>query len=839
MRPDARFRLETAVFFLVMLTFTTIASYWQWFRTLDLMLFDSVISQFSAPLRDDLIIVGIDEQSLAQHGPWPWPRGVQAELLKAIAAVEPAAVLLDFVYGGQTSVAEDSLLADAGQLIDTLALPMMIDALATDRQLIEVLPYPDLLAAADVLGHVHVELDSDAIARGVYLYQGVGDAHWPHIALSLAMDQEQLPDGQLVSSDGCESAPYSLQNQRCQFVYLAFVGPPGTVPEVSALELMNGLLDSRLLHGKTLFVGITAAAAPDSVTSPVSSNTRPMPGVEFNANLFNSLLQDRTIFPGSWLLILLIACACVVPPALMLPRLTPKSMLAAASGFALIPLLLSFLSLTVFSVQLPLAAAFVTCLLSYPYWGWRRHEVAWRFVNAEMSRLALEKSRWVLTDGQSAETAVAALRSTLRAQASWRDAPPDSADDTLLSLPGSDGQWLQLNRDQPFSEAEKKYVAKLAPTFRAADTETHLPGEMLAAQIRRLKSAAQEVRVGREVGLRGLAEMPNGVAILSALNQVLFVNHACRTLLDLPAEIEGGTLTELVPGLVPPLGRSWQDIGRAVILDQQTITFETQTGAGVPVVIEAAALADKGDIPDTWVITLTNISDVRIAERDREEALAFLSHDLRSPMLSVLALVRSAEPNVLLPDIERYTQKALSVSEQFLLLSRVQAREAFETYELDLATVIDNAIDQLFPLARDKGSTITYTQTLSSEEGAWIIGNGELLERALVNLLSNAIKYSDVDSSVSVSLAEAHDAFTIRVDDSGTGIPADEVDLVFNPYFRSKEPALAEQRGTGLGLRFVKTVVERHGGSVAVTSEFGVGSQFAVTLPRTADQISE
>ena len=54
-----------------------------------------------------------------------------------------------------------------------------------------------------------------------------------------------------------------------------------------------------------------------------------------------------------------------------------------------------------------------------------------------------------------------------------------------------------------------------------------------------------------------------------------------------------------------------------------------------------------------------------------------------------------------------------------------------------------------------------------------------------------------------------------------------------DPYFRSREPTLAEQRGTGLGLRFVKTVVERHGGSIRVISEFGVGSQFVVTLPKT------
>jgi len=834
MEPKTRFRLETTVFFLAALSFTSVAVYWQWFRTLDLALFDRVINTQHTALTDDLLIVGIDEQSLARYGSWPWARKQQAQLLQAIAEQQPAAVFLDFVYAGQSNPEDDAALVTAIAAIDTTALPVMVDALATNRQLVEVLPFPELLTNADVLGHIHVELDSDAIARGVYLHQGISDAHWPHVALALAVHQRRYPD----SAASCVTEGFSLQNLRCDFRYLTYAGPPGTVPEISASDLLEQRIESNYLNNKTVFVGITASAAPDSITSPVSGADRPMAGVEFNANLYNSLVQDRTLTPGSLTVILVIALLCVIPPALLLPRLTPKSMLLATSGFAFVPVLLSILSMVVFSIHIPLAAAVITCLLSYPYWGWRRHEVAWQFVDTELSRLNVEKSRWVPAEEQATEAAISELSDLLNAEAKTQDSPAAPGDQGALSLSEEGGSYLVLTRLEPFSDSERQLVENLKATIFKPVEKLELPGEVLAARIRRLQNAARDVRTGREVGLRGLAEMPNGVAVLSALNRVLFVNHACRTLLELPASVEGEPLTVLVKGLVPPLGTTWREISREVIVRAQTISFETLTSTSTPVVVEAAPLADPGETADTWVITLTNMSDVRIAERDREEALAFLSHDLRSPMLSVLALVRGAGDQPPLEEIDRYAQKALSVSEQFLQLSRVQAREDFETYELDLISVIDNAIDQLFPETRESGTSIIFTQKLDNDDGAWIKGNGELLERTFVNLLTNAVKYSSAGSEVDIELMLAGDNFSISVEDHGIGIPKEEVSLIFDPFFRSGEPALAEQRGAGLGLRFVKTVVERHGGQISVSSQLGTGSRFVVTLPRLQSDIS-
>ncbi len=834
MAPSTRFRLESAVFFAAALGFCAVSIQQGWFRVFDLAVYDSVINRHPPPLMDNLVLVGIDEQSMDAHGAWPWPREVQARLLNRISEGRPAAVFADIVYGGQTDPAADRALVAAAANAPMLALPVIIDALATGRQMVEVLPYPDLLAVADVLGHAHVELESDAIARGVYLHQGIGTAHWPHVAHALAQALGYAADR---PSRCAGDQAFSLQNQLCDFVYIPFAGPPGTIPEFSAGDLLSGRVGVDVLADRIVFLGITNSAAPDSVTSPVSRHGRPMAGVEFNGNLFNAIVQDRLIDPAPGSLILMISLACVILPVLLLPRLSPKAMLVAALSFAAVPVAITIGTLVLLRIELPLAAAIVSCLLCYPYWSWRRHEIAWGFVANEMSRLVQERSRWVHQEQTTAQDAGTALGALLDAEPVWYEAAPAMQNDRQIVLPGTSNHWLVLSRQHPFSEADRRFAASLKEMLNPAQVDVSLPGERLAAQIRLLKTTAREVRLGREVGLRGLEEMPIGVAVISALNQVLLANAAWRKLLHTPDAAQARNLTELVAGIVPPLGSNWLDISRSVLLERQTVSFETQTAEGTPVVVEAAPLGQMSESAEPWVVTLTDVSDVRIAERHREEALTFLSHDLRSPMQSVLALVRSAPPSRLLDDIGRYAQKALSVSEQFLQLSRAQAREQFETYEVDLVTIVDNAIDTVFHLAREKEIVINARYELDEEVGAWLTGNGEMLERAFINLLSNAIKYSEAGGEIRASMRREGRNYLIDVIDNGVGIPEDELDRIFEPYFRSNEPRLAEQRGTGLGLRFVKTVAERHGGRITVSSRLNEGSRFTVTLPAT--QISE
>ena len=156
-------------------------------------------------------------------------------------------------------------------------------------------------------------------------------------------------------------------------------------------------------------------------------------------------------------------------------------------------------------------------------------------------------------------------------------------------------------------------------------------------------------------------------------------------------------------------------------------------------------------------------------------------------------------------EVESYANRGLAASEQFLQLSRVQTSERFETFELELLSVVDNALDQVHALAKDKAIVLDSRELDAFEDGIWIEGNGELLERAFENLLSNAVKYSHPRGRVQIRVADLrHDRVILSVTDEGIGIAAEDLDRIFDPYFRASV-AVHRERGAGLGLRFVKS----------------------------------
>src|SRR5690606_25927829 len=146
-----------------------------------------------------------------------------------------------------------------------------------------------------------------------------------------------------------------------------------------------------------------------------------------------------------------------------------------------------------------------------------------------------------------------------------------------------------------------------------------------------------------------------------------------------------------------------------------------------------------------------------------------------------------------------------------LRLSRVEAAEEIAMYDCDLLAVLENAVDQVQDQARDRNIAVDIADDASE---LWIQGNAELLERAALNLLTNAIKYSPDETRI---LGRGYDGSAgpvLEIIDQGQGIATDRVDQIFQRYRQA--PDLERQRVTsaGLGLRFVKIVMERHQGQV-------------------------
>ena len=116
----------------------------------------------------------------------------------------------------------------------------------------------------------------------------------------------------------------------------------------------------------------------------------------------------------------------------------------------------------------------------------------------------------------------------------------------------------------------------------------------------------------------------------------------------------------------------------------------------------------------------------------------------------------------------------------------------------------------------------------------WI--DRQKITRVFYNLLSNAYKYTPPDGRIRIQMAQQEENVIIQITDNGYGMNKEQLDQLFQPYFRTKEARESKISGSGLGLYIVKTFVEAHGGSIQVTSQLGHGSTFTISLPILAHE---
>ena len=802
-----RFRIELTLVGLAVLLIATLGSTLRWFETLDRLAFDTIVRLAPLPAREDILIVGIDAQSLSYVGRWPWPRETQSALIAAILRAEPKALFVDVIYSERGSAEGDAMLAETFDATAVTALPVLVDAVTQGGMLIEELPFPELLASVSLLGHVHVQLEGDGITRGSYLYEGIGAPHWPHVALAL---HERLTG---VRGEGCpaQESEWSLANERCAYRRIRFAGPPGEFDHVSAVDLIEGRVPAEIMQGKVVLLGRTDIGAPDTVPASVSAESRPMAGVEYNANMLNAVSGGGLLAPAGVAPTLLLTLVCVVFAVIALPRLQPRPMLLAAVVLAMVPLALMVVGFFAFSVSLELAAASVGAVLVYPLWAWRRNEMGWRYVGEELDRLAGEAFRW----------------SRNRARVPSEQLPERMQwllDRPLGELPG--------HGDHELLENDIDLLDRVLSDQRLGELHSYPSADPFVARLLRIRSLADEVRIGREVSLAGLDQMPVGLCVFAGSGNVLLAND---TFLQLTGRTDSRHSFFVLDALGGLPDVSWQQIVRDVVRSGRAQTAETRAGDDRRLHARVASLAVSGYAQPVCMVTLTDVTDIRLAQERREETLAFVSHDLRSPISSILALVRNPG-NDNWPDlarrVEAYARRSLQVSEQFVQLSRVENQERLDKHDLDLVLLVESAVDDVFEQARQTRHVIEVHAADTLPDDGWIAGNGELLERVFVNLLDNAMKYSEPGTTIDVHIrASGAREIAVDVTDHGYGIPEDEMGRIFDPYFRSSSRALTRERGVGLGLRFVRTVIESHGGRVLVTSAVGVGSSFTVHLP--------
>jgi two-component system phosphate regulon sensor histidine kinase PhoR len=256
--------------------------------------------------------------------------------------------------------------------------------------------------------------------------------------------------------------------------------------------------------------------------------------------------------------------------------------------------------------------------------------------------------------------------------------------------------------------------------------------------------------------------------------------------------------------------------------------------------LRISLLRDETTGPVGLAVFVRDLSDIKEYEKLKSDMISLMSHELRTPLTSIngFAEVLSADNSIpeqakeFVSIIANESQRMSRMINTFLSVTQLQRKDKQEVLKIPLRLdeVVRDTIATLQPVAKKKRIRLVEQRPHRVPP---VAADRSLITQAVKNLLHNAIKYSPERTTVTVSTALEAEAIRVSVEDRGFGIPAEARDRVWEKFYRVvREGQEKDEESTGLGLAFVREVIEQHGGSVGVDSEEGRGSKFSFTLPR-------
>ncbi|WP_144155106.1 CHASE2 domain-containing protein [Paraburkholderia sp. BCC1885] len=763
----------------------------RWTAGIDHLVYDRFLALHAQPALADIVVVEIDNASIERLGHWPWPRSVHANLLTQLARAQPAAVIYDVLF--TEAAADDAQLARAIALSPTY-LPVLLSAADHDGARVVVKPVAPLAAAAAGLGHINLEVDGDGIVRSVALFEGDAHSRWPQL---------MVPVWRAIRSGAIEPTPAiaGLAGERDRTLekldearfLIPFNRNAASYAHVSFASVVAGEVPPERLRGRLVLIGVTASGLYDRFATPVSGELGPLPGVYIHANLLDTLLTGRAIDPVAAAPLVLVSLVPLVALLAGFLVLSPRRSLLLTVGLGVLVTGGSAALLYGARLWMSPAPAVVGLIVVYPVWNWRRLEMTMAYLRQELQRLADEPHLLPETPPRRREFGGDVLEQHMALMA----------------------QAAQRVQDM------KRFVW---------DSLDSVPEPILVSDVRGVVLIANHAATAHFARLGALA--PQGRLMRDVLGGLAFVKT-----IDAGGEAD--------------TQRDAERDGRArshwpAILDPTRLEFADLMAQGIEVrdlaerdhlLRYAVCTNEEGEVTG-WIAGLVDVSALHAAERQREDALRLLSHDMRSPQASILALVEIERARVesdhvheLLERIARYSRRALTLADDFVQLARAES-QAYVLEALDLSELTIDASDEVWPQAHAK--QIQMETAAENDAACWICADRSLMTRALVNIMNNAVKYSPPETRIvcTVGLAQGLPArvqCTIR--DQGYGIPLEQQSRLFQRFRRFHENEQPETGGAGLGMAFVKTVVMRHGGEVQVVSAPGKGTAFTVLLP--------
>lgn len=339
-------------------------------------------------------------------------------------------------------------------------------------------------------------------------------------------------------------------------------------------------------------------------------------------------------------------------------------------------------------------------------------------------------------------------------------------------------------------------------------------GDSIARDADRLADLIEHLRGLRAFVSEAVECLPAAICVIDRNDRIVLCNRAAEALFGKGLS---GRLMTLVASTLSPVPESENgllrdDAGRFFLL----------------------ATADLSG--DFRIFSYADVTDMQRIADERDDILQFLSHDIRSPNAAIVTLLETdqlagrqapmtAPPAATIESIRRHARHALRLADDFVQLARAR-RRSMEPEPLDLCDVAREAADMVWPRARARQIKV---QDNCATGEVWVMGDRSMILRGTLNLLENAVKFAPERATVHFSVEASGSQASLIVAGQGPAMPAGRAT---NPFALYAEGRAADGTGSlGLGLAFVQTVAQRHGGRVTYGYQDGAGSEFRVELP--------
>ncbi len=344
-------------------------------------------------------------------------------------------------------------------------------------------------------------------------------------------------------------------------------------------------------------------------------------------------------------------------------------------------------------------------------------------------------------------------------------------------------------------------------------------------QRRQIDAQVQELRRKQDEFEQITGSMKEGLVLLNEAGAILSINPAARGLFHTDAAC---------------LGQDFLTIERSTEVSHALETAMAQGHSeihterdGREYQLDISRIGAEGDITGAVVLAF-DVTEQALAQRNRREFTANVSHELKTPLQSIMGSAELMENGLVKPEdmpvfvgrIRSEAARLVTLIEDIIRLSQLDEGVELPTESVALRPLAEETVASLHDAAATKNVTLSVTG-----EAVTVRSVRRLLSEILYNLCDNAIKYNVPNGSVTVTLSPTANGAALTVSDTGIGIPPEHQSRIFERFYRVDKSHSRQSGGTGLGLSIVKHAVQDLGGAIHLDSTPGQGTSIRVTIP--------